>query len=168
MKVIEWHYEFGRGMGFQLVQGHIQLNVIWEYGKDVIRVQRTEGDTPFEDVRTFPIPSDYRGKSRLDIAEGMRDHMKTVCRIMWRKEYGQDGVTEFDREWKLLAFPKGSKVQEDTGFSGRLLGVVVGHVRCGSVREIEMRVTSRRNPHYRCGEIIRVEVTNPWLKSREV
>jgi len=168
MKVIEWHYEFGRGMGFQLVQGHVQLNVIWEYGKDVVRVQRTDDGTPFKDVRTFPIPSDYRGKSRFDIAEGMREHMKTVCRIMWRKEYGPSGVTEFDREWKLLAFPTGTKVREGTGFSGRLLGVVVGHVRCGSRREIEMRVTSRRNPHYKCGEIIRVEVTSPWLKSREV
>ncbi|MEU5577755.1 hypothetical protein ABZ791_10900 [Streptomyces huasconensis] len=155
-------------MGFQLVQGQIQLNVIWEYGKDVVRVQRSEGDAPFEDVRTFPIPSDYRGKSRFVIAEGMRDHMRNVCRFMWRKEYGQEGVAEFDREWRLLAFPKGIKVREDTTFSGRLLGVVVGHVRRGSAREVEMRVTSRKNPHYKCGEIIRVEVTSPWLKSREV
>jgi hypothetical protein len=168
VKVFEWHYDFGRGMGFHMIQGQIQVNVIWDYEKRIVRVERTDSDKPFEPVRTFPLPSDYRGKSRFDIAEGMRDYLRTVCQIMWRKEYGQDGVNEFNNEWKLLAFPKGTKVRQDTAFSGRLLGVVVGHVRCGSAREVEMRVTSRRNPHYKCGEIIRVEVTSPWLKSREV
>ncbi|MEV5913393.1 hypothetical protein AB0M00_31435 [Streptomyces chartreusis] len=173
MKVIEWHYDFGRGMGFQLVQGHIQLNVIWEYGKDVIRVQRTDGDTPFEDVRTFPIPSDYRGKSRFDIADGMQAYLKDVCRIMWRKEYGQDGIDELNNEWRMVTkYPKGTKVTYGLTTGGTLLGVVVGHKRGSHVtvkdRMVEMRVTSRRHPHYKCGEILPVSVNAPWLKSREV
>jgi hypothetical protein len=173
VQVIEWHYTHERGMGFQLIQGHIQLNVIWKYGTNVVLVQRTEGDTPFEDVRTFPIPSDYRGKSRLDIAKGMQDHMKTVCQIMWRKEYGQDGVDELNNEWRMVTkFPKGTKVAYGLTTGGTLLGVVIGYKRGSHVtakdRMIEMRVTSRKHPYYRCGEIVPVSVSAPWLKSRGV
>jgi hypothetical protein len=173
LKVIEWMYAKSEGEGVQLIQGPVQLNVIWEYGKDVIRVQRTDDDTPFQDVRTFPIPSDYRGQSRRDIAAGMREHMLNVCRIMWRKEYGQDGVTELNNEWRMVTqFPKGTKVTYGLTTGGTLLGVVVGYKRGSHVtvkdRMVEMRVTSRKHPYYKCGEIVPVSVSAPWLKSREV
>jgi hypothetical protein len=173
MKVFEWHYDFGRGMGFHLIQGHVQVNVIWDYEKKIVRVERTDSDTPFKPVRTFPLPSDYRGKSRFEIAEGMRDYLHSVCRIMWRKEYGQDGVEELNNEWRMVTkYPKGTKVTYGLTTGGTLLGVVVGHKRCSHVtakdRMVEMRVTSRKHPYYKCGEIVPVSVNAPWLKARGV
>ncbi|MFB7027201.1 MULTISPECIES: hypothetical protein [unclassified Streptomyces] len=173
LKVIKWMYATRDGEGVQLAQGHIQLNVIWEYGKDVVRVQRTDDKTPFKDVRTFPIPSDYRGKSPRDIAAGMREHVLNVCRIMWRAEYGQDGVDELNNEWAMVTkYPTGTKVAYGLTTGDTLLGVVVGHKRGSHVtvkdRAVEVRVTSRKHPHYKCGEILSVSANAPWLKVRGV
>lgn len=173
LKVIEWMYATRDGEGVQMAQGQVQLNVIWEYGKDVVRVQRTDDDTPFKDVRTYAIPSDYRGRPAREVVKGMRDHLRTICRLMWREEYGQDGVTELDNEWRMVTqYLKGTKVSYGLTPGGTLLGVVVGHKRGSHVtvkdRAVEIRVTSRKHPQYKCGEILPIDVNTPWLKVRGV
>jgi len=170
MKIFPWAYSNSSGRGYQMIMsGHVQFNLVWEYGADHVRVERSDNGEGFREIKRVAIPSDYRGKSKVEISGGMDDHMKSIARKLTRDHEGEYGLTEFRNEWALMewAWPRKFKVTYSTIGSGTLLGVVVGQERRGSERDLCIRVTSRKNPHYKCGEIIRVSPTCPWLKVRK-
>ncbi|MFI5877514.1 hypothetical protein ACIBAH_34795 [Streptomyces sp. NPDC051445] len=172
MKVIPWVYGTGKGTGYQLIlSGHRQYNVIWEYGADHVKVQwfdKTENHDGWQDLKTVSIPGDYKGKPARDIAHGMGEHMQGVCRALVRDWEGYDVMDTFTQEWAMHTWEEGQKVAYDTAFNGTVLGVVVGVRRAIRDRFIQVRVTSRTNRNYPCGEILEISPTSPWLKTREV
>jgi hypothetical protein len=154
-----------------MLSGHRQYKVIWEYGADHVKVQwfdKTENHDGWQDLKTVSIPGDYKGKPCREIAKGMDEHMKVICGGLTREWEGYSGMDEFREEWAMHTWEERQKVRYDTSFNGILLGVVVGHKRAIRDRYVLVRVTSRRNPVYKCGEVLEVRATSPWLKSREV
>ncbi|MEV6419079.1 hypothetical protein [Streptomyces sp. NPDC051662] len=169
MRVVPWMYDHSKGEGYQLIlSGHVQQNIIWRYGAEEIVVQRAEGAEPFRDVKSVAVPSDYRGKPWRDVADGMRDHMRVIASGLTRANEGDCGMSEFREEWAMHRFRKGQKVSFQSVRGGSVLGVVKGVERRGTERVVLIRVTSRKNPLWNLGDIIDVNPTSPWLKSREV
>ncbi|MFF5371316.1 hypothetical protein [Streptomyces sp. NPDC013187] len=149
----------------------MQYNVIWTYGADHVQVQwfdKTENHDGWQDFKTVSIPGDYKGKPCRDIAKGMDEHLKVICRGLVRDWEGSSGMEEFRDEWAMHTWEERQKVSYKSVRGGIVLGVVKETKRLGTRRVVLVRVTSRNNPLYRCGEIVEFSTTDPWLKSREV
>ncbi|MEU9404799.1 hypothetical protein AB0E08_03700 [Streptomyces sp. NPDC048281] len=172
MKVVPWMYAGGQGTGFHLtLHGHRQYNVIWKYGADHVTVQwfdKTENHDGWQDLKTVSIPGDYKGKPRREIAHGMEEHMQVICRALVREWEGEGSMSEFREEWEMHKWEKGQKVSFSTVRGGVVLGVVKGTERRMGERDVLIRVTSRKNPLWSAGDVMRVNPSSPWLKSREV
>ncbi|MFE2075172.1 hypothetical protein [Streptomyces misionensis] len=161
----------GQGEGYQLfLSGHRQYNVRWEYGADHILVNVCEKhetpDAGWTEHKRVNIPSDYRGKPWREVAKGMREHMSHVCGFLVREWEGDGAMSEFREEWAMHNWREGQKVRYST-MGGSVLGVVKDIRRAGTAREVLVRITSRKNWLYKCGEVVPFSPTCPWLKSRE-
>jgi hypothetical protein len=77
-------------------------------------------------------------------------------------------MTTFGEEWAMHKWEEGQKVSFKTVRGGTVLGVVKGTERRISERDVIIRVTSRKNSLWSAGDIMRVNPSSPWLKSREV
>ncbi|MGW2919546.1 hypothetical protein ACWDBF_17030 [Streptomyces angustmyceticus] len=173
VKVIPGMYADGSGVSYQLVlSGHRQYNVKWVYGADHVVIdicdKRENPDAKFTEHKRVSIPGDYKGKPWRDISKGMHDHLKVVCSGLTRNWEGHSVMEEFRQEWAMHAFWNGQKIRYDTSFNGEVLGVVVGTKRGTRDRFVLVRVTSRKNRAYKCGETLELSPVSPWLKSREV
>lgn len=173
MKVIPWMYHTRNGRGYQLIMsGHRQYNVVWMYGADHVVIQvcdkHEDPDAKFTEHKRVSIPGDYKGKWWEDIATGMEDHMRVICSGLTRDWEGYSGMDEFREEWSMHKWTPKQRVTLRSITGGDVLGIVTGTERLGTRRVVKVRVTSRKNGLYRCGEILELSPTNPWLKSREV
>ncbi|MFF8367829.1 hypothetical protein ACF05W_03195 [Streptomyces lydicus] len=173
MKVIPGMYADGSGVSYQLIlSGHRQYNVKWMYGADHVVIdicdKHENPDAKFTEHKRVSIPGDYKGKPWREIAKGMHEHLKTVCSGLTRDWEGYSGMGEFREEWAMHTWEKRQKVSYKSIRGGIVLGVVKGTQRLGTRRVVLVRVTSRTNPLYRCGDVVEFSPTDPWLKSREV
>lgn len=174
MKVIPGVYVTGgmaRGKSYQLIlSGRRQYNVAWMFGEDHVTVTFHDGmeaEKGWQDCKRVSIPGDYKGKYWGDVAKGMSEHLMTICRGIVREWEGESSLSEFREEWAMHKWTKGQKVAYSTIAGGNVLGVVQGTERHIGERDVIIRVTSRKNPLYPCGYILRLSPTCPWLKSRE-
>ncbi|MGW0087870.1 hypothetical protein ACWDWS_02505 [Streptomyces sp. NPDC003328] len=170
MQIIPWVEHLGRGNGYQVIVCGEQFNVSYTHYADHVVVTRfVDGtDNKWAPLKTVAIPSDYHGKPWKDIHRGMRDHMRSVCSELVR---GVDpsGMNEFRLEWAMVTkWYVGQKVRYESVRGGNVLGIVTETTRKGTERLVHVRVTSRKNGLYKCGEIMHVSPTDPWFKSREV
>jgi hypothetical protein len=170
VKIIPWMYSTRNGRGYQMIMsGSRQYNVKWMYGADHVVVEVSDKhEEPFTEHKRVSIPGDYKGKWWEDIVMGMEDHMRVICSGLTRECEGYSGMDEFREEWAMHKFWPGQKVSYSTVRGGTVLGVVTGSERHLIRRVVKVRVTSRKNGLYRCGEILELSPTNPWVKSREV
>ncbi|MFF5433399.1 hypothetical protein ACFY5K_25590 [Streptomyces griseofuscus] len=172
MKVIPWMSHNGQGEGYQLVlSGHRQYNVRWVYGADHVLVdvcdKHENPDAGWSELKRIAIPSDYRGKPWRDVATGMRDHMRVICRGLTREWEGGGVMSEFRDEWAMHKWYEGQKVSYKTVRNGLILGVVTGVERRGTSRFVHFRVASRKNPMFKCGSVESISPSDPWFTSRE-
>ncbi|WP_018564967.1 hypothetical protein [Streptomyces sp. PsTaAH-124] len=171
MKVIPGMYATRDGESYLLVMsGRRMYNVIWMYKEDHILVNvRDDHENPdsgWREHQRVNIPSDYRGKKWEDVAKGMREHIYHVCSGLTRKWEGDAGMNEFREEWAMWKWHKDQKVRYES-VMGDVLGIVKETRRAGTAREVFVRITSRKHPLYKCGEVVPFSPTCPWIKSRE-
>jgi hypothetical protein len=173
MKVIPGMYADGSGVSYQLIlSGHRQYNVKWMYEADHVVVdicdKHENPHAKFTEYKRVRIPGDYKGRPWREIAVGMHEHLKVVCSGLTRDWEGFAGMDEFREEWAMHTFWERQKVSYRSVRGGIVLGVVKGTERRGTGRVVLVRVTSRTNSLYRCGEVMEISPTSPWIKSREV
>ncbi|MGW4446426.1 hypothetical protein [Streptomyces sp. NPDC004682] len=159
------------GRGYQLLlSGHRQYNVKWMYGQDSVIVEvcdhHENPGSGFTELKRVSIPGDYKGKYWQEIVSGMDEHMMHIARKLTREWEGEGCMTEFRDEWAMHKWHQGQKVSYQSVRGGTVLGVVVGTERRGTARDVLVRVTSRKNPLYRCGEVVPFSTTDQWLKKR--